>query len=129
MNWFLLLPIFLGGLTAYVAVRWIYFKILKVAFEKRLVDNPEARKLQKRPVPLVGGLAVFFGVLAGLLAAAAFHYLFEPERVTVNLMPIICGMSVMLYTGALDDILGLPPRSRFVIEIMVILGLVFSTGM
>ena len=39
MNWFLLLPIFLGGLTAYVAVRWIYFKILKVAFEKRLVDN------------------------------------------------------------------------------------------
>ena len=129
MNWFLLLPIFLGGLTAYVAVRWIYFKILKVAFEKRLVDNPEARKLQKRPVPLVGGLAVFFGVLAGLLAAAAFHYLFEPERVTVNLMPIICGMSVMLYTGALDDILGLPPRSRFVIEILVILGLVFSTGM
>ena len=60
MNWFLLLPVLLGGLTAYVAVRWIYFKILKVAFEKRLVDNPEARKLQKRPVPLVGGLAVFF---------------------------------------------------------------------
>ena len=53
---------------ANVAVRWIYFKILKVAFDKKLVDNPDARKLQKRPVPVVGGLAVFMGVLAGVQA-------------------------------------------------------------
>lgn len=129
MYWNVALPILIGGLTAYAAVRWIYFKVLKVAFEKRLVDNPEARKLQKRPVPVVGGLAVFFGVLAGLLAAAAFHYSCDPERVSVNLLPIVCGMSVMLYTGALDDILGLSPRARFWIEIASILGLVFSTGM
>lgn len=129
MYWNVLLPILIGSMMAYAAVRWIYFKILKVAFEKRLVDNPEARKLQKRPVPVVGGLAVFFGVLTGLLAAAAFHYSFDPERVSINLLPVVCGMSVMLYTGALDDILGLTPTSRFVIEIASILGLVFSTGM
>ena len=129
MNWNLWLPIIIGSVTAYVAVRWIYFKILKVAFEKRLVDNPEARKLQKRPVPVVGGLAVFFGVLVGVLAAAAYHNTFAPDEYSTSLLPVLCAMSVMLYTGALDDNIGLTPKSRFVIEIAAILGLVFGSGM
>ena len=129
MNWNLWLPIIIGSVTAYVAVRWIYFKIMKVAFEKRLVDNPEARKLQKRPVPVVGGLAVFFGVLVGVLAAVAYHNTFAPDEYSTSLLPVLCAMSVMLYTGALDDNIGLTPKSRFVIEIAAILGLVFGSGM
>lgn len=125
----MLLPILVGCVTAYVAVRWIYFKILKVAFEKRLVDNPEARKLQKRPVPVVGGLAVFFGLLAGLLAAEAYHVSLGPAHDTARLLPVLAALSVMLYTGALDDIMGLSPRSRFVIEIASVLGLIYGTGM
>ena len=129
MNWNMFIPIALGCVMANVAVRWIYFKILKVAFDKKLVDNPDARKLQKRPVPVVGGLAVFLGVLAGVLAATAFHYLFDAGHKTISLLPIICTMSVMLYIGAMDDILGLTPKSRFIIEILSILALVFGTGM
>ena len=68
MNWNMFIPIALSCVMANVAVRWIYFKILKVAFDKKLVDIPDARKLQKRPVPVVGGLAVFMGVLAGVQA-------------------------------------------------------------
>ena len=37
-------------------------------------------------------------------------------------------MSVMLYTGAIDDILGLPPMARFVFEILVVTGMVFASG-
>jgi UDP-N-acetylmuramyl pentapeptide phosphotransferase/UDP-N-acetylglucosamine-1-phosphate transferase len=37
-------------------------------------------------------------------------------------------MSVMLYSGALDDIVGLSPCSRFVIEIFTILAIVYTTG-
>lgn len=129
MNWNFWLPIIIGSVSAYVSVRWIYFKILKVAFEKRLVDNPDARKLQKRPVPVVGGLAVFFGVLVGVLSAAAYQFMFCNSDDTTSLLPIVCAMSVMLYTGALDDIIGLTPKARFVIEIATILGLVFSSGM
>ena len=29
---------------AFVAVNWAYFKILKIAKDKNLVDNPDARK-------------------------------------------------------------------------------------
>lgn len=129
MNSDMIFPIVLGIAMAYIAVRWVYFKILKIAFEKNLVDAPDWRKLQKQPVPVVGGLAVFLGVLSGILAATAYHYTFNPEPESTGLLPIICAMSVMIYTGALDDILGLTPKARIAIEIATIIALIFSSGM
>ena len=118
-----------------LAVRWVYFKILKIAKEKNLVDNPDARKLQKVPVPVVGGLAVFFGLLFGLLCGITMMNLFAGDIgmfsgiVSVNrLLPIVLGMSIMLYVGFMDDIMGLSPKARFLIEILVILGLIYSSG-
>ena len=61
------LPIVLGVVVAFLAVNWIYFKVLRLALLKNLVDNPDARKLQKIPVPVMGGVAVFFGVICGAL--------------------------------------------------------------
>ena len=118
-----------------LAVRWVYFKILKIAKEKNLVDNPDARKLQKVPVPVVGGLAVFFGLLFGLLCGITMMNIFAGDIgmlsgiVSVNrLLPIVLGMSIMLYVGCMDDIMGLSPKARFLIEILVILGLIYSSG-
>lgn len=118
-----------------LAVRWVYFKILKIAKEKNLVDNPDARKLQKVPVPVVGGLAVFFGLLFGLLYGITMMNIFAGDIgmlsgiVSVNrLLPIVLGMSIMLYVGCMDDIMGLSPKARFLIEILVILGLIYSSG-
>ena len=118
-----------------LAVRWVYFKILKIAKEKNLVDNPDARKLQKVPVPVVGGLAVFFGLLFGLLCGITMMNLFADYIgmfsgiVSVNrLLPIVLGRSIMLYVGCMDDIMGLSPKARFLIEILVILGLIYSSG-
>lgn len=134
MNVFLVLTLACSSLSALLAVRWIYFKILKLAKEKGLVDNPDARKLQKFPVPVLGGMAVFFGVTVGMLTGCALYYTFNEgiagagaEFSHTHLIQVMLAMSVMLYTGSLDDILGLTPRTRFVIEILVILGIVFSS--
>ena len=114
-------------LAAFAAVSWIYFKILRVAVEKGLVDNPDARKLQKRPIPVVGGLAVFFGVLSGVLVGASIHFVAGVPPST-RLLPIVCAMSVMLYVGAMDDVLGLTPKTRFILEILTMLALIFARG-
>ena len=124
-----LTPIIFGAVAAFASVNWIYFKILQIAISKKLVDNPDARKLQKRPIPLVGGLAVFFGVLFGLMVASMCHHILIPEILHTRLFPILCAMGIMLYVGALDDILGLSPKSRFIIEIAVVLIIIFDTGM
>lgn len=112
------------SLSSY-AVHWVYFKILKIAKAKNIVDNPDARKLQKTPIPVMGGIAVFFGVLVGILAASALHLFFIAHS---DIFPVICAMSIMLYVGAMDDIVGLSTKSRFFIEIITILGLIYSSG-
>lgn len=128
-----LISICVSALSAMLAVRWIYFKILKLAKEKGLVDNPDARKLQKFPIPVVGGLAVVFGVTFGVLMGGGMLFtlneFFNGNSLSLtNLISVVLAIFVMLYTGALDDIIGLAPKTRFVIEILVILGLIFSTG-
>lgn len=135
MNMYVALTIGLSALMALIAVRWIYFKILKLAKNKDLVDNPDARKLQKVPVPVVGGLAVSFGVITGTLTGCVLYRIFQPELSSAgeilslnNMLPTLMGMLIMIYVGALDDIVGLTPKARFVIEILVIIGLIFSTG-
>ncbi len=129
--WIILLPV----LVSLVAVRWIYFKILRIAKDKKLVDHPEARKLQAAPVPVVGGLTIFFGLIFGLLVGCAVADLCKegllpcPLAMSLSdILPVVLCMSVMLYTGCMDDVLGLSPKARFIIEILVILGLVASTG-
>lgn len=124
----MILPIILGTIVAFLSVNWIYFKILNIALQKNLVDNPNARKLQKRPIPMLGGIAVFFGLLAGVMSGDVVHNLTGSE-VYHPLLPICCAMMVMLYVGAMDDIMGLSPKSRFVIEILTVLGLIFSTNL
>ena len=65
------LIILISVIAAFVAVKWVYFRILKIALDSRIVDNPDARKLQRRPVPVLGGIAVFFGLVVGVLVGAS----------------------------------------------------------
>lgn len=114
----------IAALASMMAVHWIFLKILKIAKVKGLVDNPDARKLQKTPVPVLGGIAVFFGLLFGLLVFACMHM-----NVLNGITPVLIGASIMLYVGSLDDITGLSPRARLGIEVAVMLGVIASTGM
>lgn len=111
----------LASFSAMIAVFWIYFKMLRIARDKNLVDNPDARKLQKEPVPVVGGLSVFFGVLFAILVGSCMMD-------CTGLVPILMAMSVMIYLGALDDLFGLSPKFRLFIEIIVMLALIYGGG-
>lgn len=97
---------------------WIFKKVLRIALLKNIVDNPEARKLQKVPVPVLGGIAVFFGMIVSLIATGLFYE-------TSYLFAIMGVMAIMLYVGTMDDILSLTPSLRFLIEIIVVLLLVY----
>lgn len=131
------LQLAVAALMSVIAVNWIFMKVLKVAKVKGLVDNPDARKLQKTPVPVLGGIAVFFGLLFGLLTFAGTSFLvhgFDPLVVTkgsslVGIGPVLLGCSIMLYIGALDDIMGLTPKARMLVEVLVLLGVIYGTGM
>ena len=100
-------------IIAFCATLWIHPKILKIAILKNIVDNPDARKLQREPVPVLGGIAVFFGIVVGLCSSQMAF--FSP-----GIFVLMAAMIIMLYTGTIDDVLDLSPGIRFLIEIAVV---------
>lgn len=114
-------PIILTTLLSLLSVSWVYFKMLRIAHDKHLVDRPDSRKLQEDPVPLTGGLCVFFGIIMATLLACCLMD-------CTGLIPILMGMSVMAFLGAIDDLISLTPRFRFIFEIFLILLFVYSGG-
>ena len=117
-----------SAIVALLAVHWVFPSILKIAKVKGLVDNPNARKLQKEPVPVLGGIAVFFGIVMGMLAYTALRGN-GMDKSVMDMLPVMLGASVMLYVGSLDDILGLSPKVRLGLEVVVMLGVIFGRGL
>ncbi len=62
------------------------------------VDRPEARRLNRRPIPRLGGLALFFGIF---VPALAFLDLSREAR------GLLLGAAVATLVGAIDDFRGL----------------------
>lgn len=104
-----------------ISTWWIFKKILRIALDKNIVDNPDTRKLQRVPVPVLGGIAVFFGIVVALTAS---RMMFNPT----TLFSIVGSMVIMLYVGTMDDILSLSLFKRFVAEIGVVLLLIYGNG-
>lgn len=127
ISYLTLLSLFVSSLFAFGAVHWIYFKVLKIAKQKNLVDNPDARKLQANPVPVLGGIAVFFGVIIGIFTGCMFNSLTN-NYVLSPVYPVLAAMVIMLYVGATDDILGLSPKTRVIIEVFTLLTIIFSVN-
>lgn len=117
-----LLIILLSSIVALIAVTLVHSRILRIAKARDLTDKPGERKHQRHPVPMLGGIAVFFGVICGLGMASSMADL-------TLIFPIVMMMAAMLYVGALDDLTGLSPVFRIVIEILAVLVLIYGSGM
>ena len=108
-------------IVAFVGVAIIHPYLVRFAKAKDIVDNPNTRKIQLRPVPVLGGLAIFFGIVLGALAA---HTVVPCSEIFI----ILTCMMVMTYVGALDDVLDISPKIRLVSEVIVILILIYIGG-
>lgn len=114
-------PIIVSVIISLFCASWIYPYILKVAKTKGIVDNPDARKLQRVPIPVMGGMVVVFGIVTGLMGLNLFGG-FD------GMFPIITSIIVILVVGLIDDMISMSPRARFVVEIALVLFIMFSTG-
>ena len=111
--------VLLSLIISLLVVSWIHPRLVKIALLKNLVDNPDSRKLQRQPVPVLGGIAVFFGIVIGYGSVCGMvNY--------AGMLIVIMAMMVMLYIGTMDDILSLSPALRFAVEFFVALLLIFN---
>lgn len=109
------------ALATLIAVCWFQPHILKIAKEKNIVDNPDARKLQRIPIPVMGGIAVVFGLLVGIMTFTLFGNF-------SNVLAVLSAVIVIMLVGFVDDVRGLSPKIRFLIEVLLVLYLIQSTN-
>lgn len=99
--------------VAFVATTLVYPYVLAFAKKHNIVDNPSARKLQRVPVPVMGGTAVFIGFVVAVFVG----YLFYPDPQILKLMALLL---VMYAIGVWDDMKDVSVAFRFLVELVVV---------
>lgn len=105
-------------LVAFLVTLLITPVMRRLAIRNGVIDCPsDPRKAHSIPVAYLGGVAVY----AGLMAAVIFSY-FAPDSVlgghesirALDPVPIsiVIGMSLIMFLGVLDDIVGIDPRLK-----------------
>ena len=95
----------------------LFFPIVRwIAKHVGALDYPNERKVHKQPMPLLGGLMMFFGFL--------FGYMFFAPQNTQMLSILIAGFIVIL-TGMIDDIKPLKAREKLIGQVIAALIVTF----
>src|SRR5216684_6412608 len=103
--------------------------VRQLALRVGMVDHPGPRKVHVHPIPLLGGLAIYFGVLIALLVSMDGEALRQ-------VIGIYLGATVVAVVGILDDrgllhhqikLFGVMPLAAVILLLSGIRAQVFSS--
>lgn len=110
-------------LLAWVVTWRLIPTVRKFALRVGWADQPNARRLNREPLPNAGGLAIYAGVIAALVLASLLRPI-ELQNVLAQVLTILLGGSILVLVGFIDDQFGLPPSVRLWTQIITALLLV-----
>ena len=85
--------------------------VRRLALAVNIIDQPNARKVHTSPVPLLGGMAIYFGVILTLL-------IWSDRFVVRELAAIMGGATIVALCGIVDDKWGLTASIKLVGQII-----------
>ena len=105
------------------------FLVRKVAIKYKIVDDPQtsSRKIHRRPIPLLGGLALYLGFVIILLYYSFFTDMVMGGYMLIkHIVGVILGGSVLIIGGVLDDRYNLKPKYQIVWPLLAALMIIAS---
>ncbi len=117
--------IFIIVSVSFLASLIFVYLMKKVAIFLNIVDKPDkVRKMQSKPVPLLGGLGIFFAFLLG-------YMLFAPKN---DLMiAILISSFLIMLLGLFDDMTKnetpMPNKYKVLVQVIVAIIIVFYGGL
>lgn len=112
---------------------FLLYKVRIMAYKKRLFDSINDRKVHIEAIPRLGGIAFFpvFMIVSSLflgisiIGEGTFNL-----SISIVLMKewifILCSTMILYITGIGDDLVGLPYRQKFLIQILVAVVFIMS---
>src|SRR5918995_1153240 len=92
-----------GAVIAFVIVVLLTPAVGGMARMLGAVDRPDARRINRRPIPRLGGLAIFLGILVPALASL---------DLSGESRGVLLGAAIATVVGAVDDFRGLTPTVK-----------------
>ena len=94
------------------------------------IYKPNDRTVHKVPLPTMGGIAMYVGLVAALVASQLLPF-FRQLNLVNNSAAVLVTCTLMLGLGVIDDARGLQPLTKLVAQIfvggvLVLLGVVLS---
>ena len=103
-------------LTAFVLGLVLTPLFLRIVRHIRIFDYPDERKIHRRPVALLGGLAVYLA----FFLTVAFFFFWNPALATEltweRFLGLYLGSSIILILGVFDDLFGSGAQLKFIVQ-------------
>ena len=112
--------IFLIVLVTFITSFLLIPIVKKLANHVGAIDIPNERKVHKKPIPRLGGLAIFGAYLLGYMLFA---------RTSVQMISILIGGFLIVLVGIFDDIKPIRAGVKFIIQIIAACIVVFYGNM
>jgi UDP-GlcNAc:undecaprenyl-phosphate GlcNAc-1-phosphate transferase len=112
---------FPGFLIAMGISWWLTPEIRSRAMKLGLVDKPgEDRRIHKDPVPRLGGVAIYIGVMLtmGILIALTGRFPKDARGYEGGLAGIAVGGTLIFVLGLLDDLESIPAKVKLLVQIL-----------
>ena len=100
------------GLIAAAATAGAMPFVIKVAHRQGWLATPDERRMHPVPTPDVGGIAMFVGILAGVIGASLigdFDQLFDDST---EIIGVLVASAIIFALGIVDDIRDISPPAK-----------------
>ncbi|MBF0779043.1 glycosyltransferase family 4 protein [Streptococcus cuniculi] len=107
-----IIVIVLTMMVSVIATPLVRFLALRIG----AVDNPNARRINKVPMPTAGGLAIFVAFFLATMCFLPFVVIHISPRGTYfeYILPLVFASGIIILTGLIDDIKELRPLPKMV---------------
>jgi UDP-GlcNAc:undecaprenyl-phosphate GlcNAc-1-phosphate transferase len=112
----------LTTLAALPASALLILALLRSPLARRVIAAPRLDRWHERPTPMLGGVGIFGGLLAGVGLAVASG----AAPANRELLAVVAGGSILFVAGLADDMLSLGPLPKLTAQIGAALVLVFN---
>ncbi len=100
---------FIGLIISFIVTLLLTPLVRRISFLFDALDYPSSRRINSQPVPHLGGLAIYFGIMAGLLYVLPWK---------LPLKGIILCSTILLIVGIIDDRISMSPRTKFIWQLI-----------
>ncbi len=108
--------VFLVVIVTFLASAILVPLAKKCAIHTNALDIPNERKVHTKPMPRMGGLAIFGAFLLGYMLFA---------RSTYQMISILIGGFIIVFTGLIDDISPIRAKTKFLLQLAAACVVVF----